>query len=177
MSEHFWLSSSLRARTLSEVLGLQAGPPGMKFLLLFKETVGAKQCLVDRAPKHIMSINFHGPSQLYQFAGEKKLIMLIMTKVAVMLRREGGGPLSKLLSGGDTSTNVSSNSKFVGIRLGRRRRKKVVERDREVLEEEEVLDARWWRGGEEVRTWSGNHNLISTWSKLLLVVRNFYMWC
>ena len=56
--------------------------------------------------------------------------------------KEGGGPLSKLLSGGDTSTNVSSNSKFVGIRLGRRRRKKVVERDREVLEEEEVLDAR-----------------------------------
>ena len=109
MSEHFWLSSSLRARTLSEVLGLQAGPPGMKFLLLFKETVGAKQCLVDRAPKHIMSINFHGPSQLYQFAGEKKLIMLIMTKVAVMLRREGGGPLSKLLSGGDTSTNSISH--------------------------------------------------------------------
>ena len=33
----------------------------------------------------------------------------LLTKVAVMLREEGGGPLSKLLSGGNTSTNSVSH--------------------------------------------------------------------
>ena len=44
------LSSTLEGRTLPEVLGLQAGPPDMKFVLRLDETVLAKQCLVDRKP-------------------------------------------------------------------------------------------------------------------------------
>ena len=52
------LSPLLGGRTLPEILGLQAGPSNMKFLLRLEETIDAKRCLVspplpkDRHPLH-----------------------------------------------------------------------------------------------------------------------------
>ena len=45
------LSSDLGPRTIREVLGLQAAPPGgINFLLRYLEPLAAKQCTVERPP-------------------------------------------------------------------------------------------------------------------------------